>query len=140
MMSFDINLIVVVAIFLLLIIFVLLRQQTKQQDLQTLKILQDTLQKGTQDTRISMKESLTDYAAELGKRVENLTNTTELRLKEINDKVEKRLAQRFEKTNETFTDVVKRLALIDAAQKKITELSSRWSLQETKYKLARYIW
>jgi len=37
----------------------------------------------------------------------------------------------FEKTNETFTDVVKRLALIDEAQKKITELSSSVvSLQE----------
>lgn len=131
MMPFYLNIIAIAAIFLLLIIFVLLRQQTKQQDLQTLKILQDTLQKGVQDNRISMKEALTDYATELGKRVEHLTNTTEFRLKEINDKVEKRLAQGFEKTTETFTDVVKRLALIDAAQKKITELSSSVvSLQE----------
>ena len=52
-------------------------------------------------------------------------------MKEINQQVEKRLADGFEKTNETFTDIVKRLALIDAAQKKITELSSNVvSLQE----------
>lgn len=42
----------------------------------------------------------------------------------ISGKVETRLSEGFEKTNATFTDVVKRLALIDEAQKKITELSS----------------
>src|SRR5205814_24097 len=37
----------------------------------------------------------------------------------------------FEKTTSTFTDIVKRLALIDDAQKKLTELSSNVvSLQE----------
>src|SRR3990167_11167046 len=52
-------------------------------------------------------------------------------MKEINQQVEKRLAEGFEKTNETFSDIIKRLALIDAAQKKITELSSSvMSLQE----------
>lgn len=114
-----------------LVIFILLRQQSKQHDLQTLKILQDTLQQGMQETRLSVKEALNDYSQELGKRVESLTNTTDLRLKEINSQVEKRLADGFEKTTETFGDVVKRLALIDAAQKKITELStSVVSLQE----------
>jgi len=44
---------------------------------------------------------------------------------------EQRLDKGFEKTTETFTDVVKRLALIDEAQKRITELSSNVvSLQE----------
>lgn len=42
----------------------------------------------------------------------------------ISSKVESRLNEGFEKTTATFTDVVKRLALIDEAQKKITELSS----------------
>lgn len=107
------------------------RARFDERQMDALKILQDTLQKGVHDTRLSVKESLTDYANDLGKRVEGLTQTTDLRLKEINAQVEQRLAQGFEKTTETFSDVIKRLALIDAAQKKITELSSNVvSLQE----------
>jgi len=53
------------------------------------------------------------------------------RLSDISGQVEQRLNKGFEKTTETFTDVVKRLALIDEAQKRITELSSNVvSLQE----------
>ncbi|NVJ67202.1 MAG: DNA recombination protein RmuC [Gammaproteobacteria bacterium] len=60
-----------------------------------------------------------------------LTQATDERLKEISGQVEKRLADGFEKTTQTFQDVLKRLALIDDAQKKITELSSNVvSLQE----------
>lgn len=107
------------------------RARFDERQMDTLKILQETLQKGTQDGRQQLKESLTDYAKELGTRVEQLTQTTETKLKEINQQVEKRLADGFEKTNETFHDVIKRLALIDAAQQKITELSSNvMSLQE----------
>jgi len=68
---------------------------------------------------------------ELGKRVDALTRSTDERLKEISGQVDKRLNEGFEKTTATFTDVVKRLALIDEAQKKITELSGNVvSLQE----------
>lgn len=96
-----------------------------------IKILQDTLHKGIQETRAQVKDALTHYSDDLGKRVDSLTATTDLRLKEINEQVEKRLAAGFEKTTETFSDVMKRLALIDAAQKKITELSSSvMSLQD----------
>lgn len=107
------------------------RARFDERQLEALKILQDTLHKGTQDNRQQVKESLSDHAKELGTRVEQLTQTTEAKLKEINQQVEKRLSEGFEKTNETFNDVIKRLALIDAAQKKITELSgSVMSLQE----------
>lgn len=107
------------------------RARFDERQLEALKILQDTLQKGVQDNRLQVKESLSDHAKELGQRVDQLTQTTETKLKEINQQVEKRLAEGFEKTNETFGDVIKRLALIDAAQKKITELSSSVvSLQE----------
>lgn len=129
-MSYTLLTFLMVAIFGAAVIF-LLRQQSKQNDLQTLKILQDTLQKGMQDTRLSVKEALNDYALEMSKRVDQLTLTTDQRLREINQQVEKRLSAGFEKTTETFGDVIKRLALIDAAQKKITELSTNVvSLQE----------
>jgi DNA recombination protein RmuC len=53
------------------------------------------------------------------------------RLNEISGQVEQRLVKGFEKTTETFNNVVERLAKIDEAQKKITELSvSVVSLQE----------
>ena len=100
------------------------RSRFDERQLESLKILQDTLQKGIHDTRFRVKEALTDYATELGKRVDGLTQVTEKRLKDINQQVEKRLSEGFEKTTETFSDVIKRLALIDAAQKQISELST----------------
>ena len=42
---------------------------------------------------------------------------------QINEKVEQRLGQGFEKTTETFTNVIERLTKIDEAQKKIEVLS-----------------
>lgn len=115
---------IIIALLVIVIVVLFLRQQNRQQDLQTLKILQDTLQQGIQETRLHVKEALQDYSVELGKRVDLLTKTTDIHLKEINQQVEKRLTEGFEKTTATFGDVLKRLALIDAAQKKITELSS----------------
>ena len=96
-----------------------------------IKILQDTVNRGISETRLQVKEALIDYSQDLSKRFDSLTQTTDLRLKEINQQVEKRLTEGFEKTTETFGDVIKRLAMIDAAQKKITELSTNVvSLQE----------
>ena len=107
------------------------RARFDERQMETLKILQDTLSKGVQDNREQLKEALTNHSLDLGKRVDQLTQTTETKLKEINQQVEKRLTDGFEKTNETFGDIIKRLAFIDAAQKKITELSSNVvSLQE----------
>jgi len=107
------------------------RARFDERQMDALKILQDTLQKGVQENRTQVKEALSDYAKDLGKRVDALTQTTETKLKEINQQVEKRLMEGFEKTNETFGDIIKRLAMIDAAQKKITELSTNVvSLQE----------
>lgn len=107
------------------------RSRFDERQMETLKILQDTLQKGVQENRHQVKEALSDYAKELGTRINQLTLVTETKLKEINQQVEKRLTEGFEKTNETFGDVIKRLALIDAAQRKISELSSSvMSLQD----------
>jgi DNA recombination protein RmuC len=116
---------------LFILAFFIIKQLLHASNFNALKILQDTLQQGVQENRREVKEALTDYASELGKRVDQLTQTTENKLKEINEHVEKRLSLGFERTNETFGDVIKRLALIDAAQRKITELSSSVvSLQE----------
>lgn len=60
----------------------------------------------------------------MSKRIDTFTRTTENHLQEINLQIERRLHEGFEKTTATFSDVTQRLALIDAAQKKITELST----------------
>lgn len=91
----------------------------------------ESLQTGMTNVQKLIGETLTRHSDELGKRMQGLTEQTDQRLKEISGQVEKRLAEGFEKTTATFTDIVKRLALIDEAQKKITELSTNVvSLQE----------
>lgn len=72
----------------------------------------------------SVTMTLISNASELNNCVEKLTENTNQKLKEISGQVEKRLSEGFEKTTNIFADVTKRLALIDFAQKKITELSS----------------
>ncbi|MGH8248956.1 MAG: DNA recombination protein RmuC [Gammaproteobacteria bacterium] len=103
----------------------------EQRQGEAIKHLSDLLQTGMTHLQKQIGEHLTRSTDELGKRVENLTQKTDLRLQEISGQVEKRLAEGFEKTTQTFGDILKRLALIDEAQKKITELSSNVvSLQE----------
>lgn len=108
----------------------MLKNQASMQ-LDALKVLQDSLTKGLNETRTQVKEALTESTIEVSKRVDALTQSTDNRLKEINQQVEKRLTDGFEKTNETFNNIIKRLTLIDAAQKQISELSTNViSLQE----------
>lgn len=107
------------------------QQSFHKQQIDSLKLIQDTIQNHMQDLRSQIMMNLTHQSEQLSKRVENLTEENNKRLKEISGQVERRLNEGFEKTTATFADVVKRLALIDAAQKKITELSSNVvSLQE----------
>ena len=53
-----------------------------------------------------------------------LNEDVEKRLLLINEKVNERLDENFEKTNKTFTSVIERLSKIDEAQKKIETLST----------------
>jgi len=107
------------------------RESFDARQLEALKTQQENLTQGMTEVRKQVTEALVHSGDELGKRVDALTRSTDERLKEISGQVDKRLNEGFEKTTATFTDVVKRLALIDEAQKKITELSgSVVSLQE----------
>jgi DNA recombination protein RmuC len=95
------------------------------------KGLSESLQTGITNLQKQIGDYLNRYSEDLGKRMEGLTKKTDERLQQISGQVEKRLTEGFEKTSATFTDVLKRLALIDEAQKKITELSTNVvSLQE----------
>ena len=107
------------------------RNRFDEHQIKSLKLIQDSLQKGMFEVRNQITSTLSQHTENMGKKVDTLTNETQKRLKEISREVDKQLASGFEKTTATFTDVVQRLAKIDEAQKKITELSSNVvSLQE----------
>ena len=114
--------------------------------LQSQNQLREDQIKGLADVQLKLEKRFGDLQQSIEKRLGEMSEanierqaksnlqiqqTLNERLTEISGQVEKRLSKGFEKTNETFTDVVKRLALIDQAQKRITELSSSVvSLQE----------
>jgi DNA recombination protein RmuC len=87
----------------------LYRQQFDQHQLGNLKLLQESIQQGLQS---------------INQRMDKLTENTQEKLQVMSGQVEKRLFDGFAQTTTTFTDVIKRLALIDEAQKRITELSN----------------
>ncbi len=107
------------------------RETFDARQLESLKIQQDNLSQGMSDVRKQVTDALVQNGNDLGKKLDILTRSTDERLKEISTQVDKRLNDGFEKTTATFADVVKRLVLIDEAQKKITQLSNNVvSLQE----------
>lgn len=78
-----------------------------------------------------LQDTLKGMTAHFNERVQQLSQTVDGRLSEISGKVAERLDEGFKKTNETFTSVMSRLAVIDEAQKKIEGLASNVvSLQE----------
>lgn len=96
-----------------------------------------------QETRLEMLtrglQSLTEQIdsrarkseAAIQTQIEKLITINTQRLDQIGEKVEQRLEKGFRDTTTVFSDVLKRLALIDRAQEKIAELSGNVvSLQE----------
>src|SRR5574344_2555976 len=69
-------------------------------------------------------EFKSDVNNSLNKDFINLSEQMENKLRIMDDKVNTRLDENFEKTNKTFTSVLERLSKIDEAQKKIDSLSS----------------
>lgn len=64
-----------------------------------------------------------EFTRNIAEDFEKLESKVENRLILINDKVNERLDENFNKTNKTFTNVLERLSKIDEAQKKIDNLS-----------------
>ncbi|NKB47697.1 MAG: DNA recombination protein RmuC, partial [Legionellales bacterium] len=105
--------------------------QVKTGQVQAIEHLHSALNQRMQDIRDQLQLTLRQNTTTTNEQLQHLTQQTNQQLSAISGVVEQRLAEGFAKTTQTFTDVVKRLALIDEAQKKITELSSHVvSLQE----------
>lgn len=79
------------------------------------------------DFRINVNKELTYFKdninTNLTKDFKSLNENIEKKMFEINNKVEERLSKGFKDTNETFNQIVKRVEVIDEAQKKIQDLS-----------------
>ena len=77
---------------------------------------------------VHIHQEITEFKDQLTKGIhgdfETLKEKMEERLLLMNEKVNARLDENFDKTNKTFTSVVARLTKIDEAQKKIESLSS----------------
>ncbi len=108
-------LLILLIIILILLIVILLRKNNS----------------GTEDKVNKLEISLikeigdfkTDFTRSITNDFNNQTERLDNRLRLINDKVNERLDENFEKTNKTFTNVLERLSKIDEAQKKIDTLS-----------------
>lgn len=97
------------------------RAMGDEHQVKSLKMLQDSM-----DTvRTELRNTLGDSRQRLDIRMQELSKRVEETLKEISGQVEKRLSDGFEKTTDVFQDVMKRLTLIDEAQKKMSELSGQ---------------
>lgn len=95
---------------------------------QTLAQSSDALKTGQQQF---LQQTLTTFADQgreqqklIQETVTRLGSVVDGRLAEISGKVTERLDEGFKKTNETFANVMARLATIDEAQKKIDSLTS----------------
>lgn len=103
--------------------------QAAQAD--TLAQTLQTLAKQGREEQALIQTTMQNVTSQLSASVETLAKNVDARLAEISGKVSERLDEGFKKTNETFANVMARLATIDEAQKKIDGLSSNvLTLQE----------
>ena len=107
------GLLVLIVILLIIVIF---KKNSNKESEEKINRLEINVIKEISDFKNDFSRSLTN---DFNNQTERLDN----RLRLINDKVNERLDENFEKTNKTFTNVLERLSKIDEAQKKIDTLS-----------------
>jgi len=100
--------------------------QAKQDRLRA-EVLEQILLKLAEQARADrelLQTGLTQATTQLSASMESLTRSINERLEQISGRVSERLDEGFKKTNETFANVMARLATIDEAQKKIDGLTT----------------
>lgn len=106
-------------------------QQMGEISQNNLQRLQTSLRENMFDLDKQIHSIMGRTTNQLSEQFDKLNTSTQNQLLKISEAVEIKLAKGFEKTNETFTSIIARLAIIDDAQKKITDLSKNVvSLQE----------
>ena len=101
---------------------------TRETVLQT---LHNTLSEQGKSQQAQINDTMLKATTTLTQSIDSLSKMVDSRLELIGGKVSERLDEGFKKTNQTFIDVMARLATIDEAQKKIDGLTTNVvSLQE----------
>lgn len=89
--------------------------------------ISDTSSQSITNFRLNVNEQLSTFQEKMTDKFtqefKSLDKTFQDQLLKINEKVEDRLNKGFHDTNQTFIDIVKRVEVIDQAQKNIKELS-----------------
>ena len=101
-----------------------IHEKIMQGHLSSQQLISETVQRQMSDVREQIGHSFTQHASAITSHLQSLTEEIRTHLHSLTQQVNHRLTEGFEKTSSTFIDVVKRLTIIDEAQKKITELSS----------------
>ena len=86
--------------------------------------LHTTLAEQGQAQQALINDTMLKATTTLSLSIESLSKAVDNRLEQIGGKVSERLDEGFKKTNQTFVDVMARLATIDEAQKKIDGLTT----------------
>lgn len=95
-----------------------------QGQISSQNLTSEAIQRHMTDVRQQIEHSFKQHAESLTSNVRTLNEEIKTHLHSLTHQVNNRLTEGFEKTSSTFIDVVKRLTIIDEAQKKITELST----------------
>lgn len=101
-----------------------LSEKILQAQMSNQKDISESIQRHMTDIRQQIEASFKQHASSITSQLKLLTDEVRNHLHQLTHQVNQQLTAGFEKTSSTFTDVVKRLTIIDEAQKKITELSS----------------
>ena len=99
-------------------------EKITQNQLANQQLISDTVQRQMVDVRLQIELSFKQHAEGLTSHLKSISDNINNQLQQLTHQVNQQLTSGFEKTSITFMDVVKRLTIIDEAQKKITELSS----------------
>lgn len=113
----DIVIIILLVVLIVLVILSLVKNINEAKITERLGKLEIEMVKEMSDFKGDMTHTLNDDFTKFNEGVEK-------RLLLMNEKVNERLDQNFEKTNKTFMNVIERLSKIDEAQKKIENLST----------------
>lgn len=101
-----------------------LKTHTEQAQKTHQDLIREGIQTQMRDVREQMSHSFKNHTEGLTAHLHSLTKEIRTHLTQVTQQVNQRLTEGLEKNTSTFTDIVKRLTIIDEAQKKISELST----------------
>lgn len=99
-------------------------EQVVHHDKQQQQAIQEQLLSQMRDIREQISQYMSQQNQSLSLHLQSMSKDTQQHLSNMTNLMQTKLNEGFEKTSSTFNDVLKRLVMIDEAQKKISELST----------------